>query len=121
MNTYELFKIGLTLENFTDSEFDDFCESLSEDDIEFCLNEGFFLKKDKGGGGFKRKNVLSKLKSFQSDGKGGIKRLGGALAHKLSKKAKQAWKGGARRTKSAIVKVFKKTKKSQRKKGGAKR
>ena len=124
LNDVDLFNI--ILEEYEDDDL------LSEDDTSFIMeyldsnefeNEEFiaektYLKKALGGGRRIRKKDTRKLKSLQSDGKGGVKKLSAGKRHKLKKQAKKAWRKGGRRSASAKKRVAKKTKKTQRKRGG---
>jgi len=138
MNTYDQFKIELFIENLNDNDLLDVMlenydddDYLSEDDCDFLneflnndfenqemINEKSYLKKVLGGGRRIRKKDLKKIKTLQSDGKGGVKSLSASRRHQLKKMSKKAWKRGGRKSSSKKNLVSRKTKKTKRKKGG---
>ena len=83
------------------------------------ITEKSYLKKVLGGGRRIRKKDLKKMKTLQSDGKGGVKSLSAGKRHKLKKMAKKAWKRGGRKSSSKKMRTARKSKKTKRKKGGS--
>ena len=112
MNTYDKFKFDLMIENFSDSEFDEFCESLDEDDIDFL--EAVIYKKDSGGGGSKRQSSLKNLKTRKSDGSGGTVTHDASARHKSKKRNILGWKTNPNRrstgAKRKVQRIGRKTK-----------